>query len=523
MKPEKGIKQKSVVGEVRGEVVSRRATEWLSKIDPGKRFFLWVHYYDPHFPYDPPEPYRKGGTQELYGGEIAYTDREIGKLLSALQERQLESQTLVIVLADHGESLGEHGEYTHGVFLYDSTMRIPLIVTGPGVPAGKVVSQQVRSIDVLPTVTDFLGLAHGDKVQGTSLLPAILEGKEVRSNYCFLQTLYPKTHLGWAELRGIRTDEWKLIVAPKPELYRIREDKMESKNLVEREPVEADRLQKKVWEVAGPPEKQAEIQPQIIDEQRLRELNALGYVSSGSRKIRIDMSGPDPKDRIEVLEGLERATEAMNHDRFREAVPVLQKLLRIDPTNPLLYKDLGLSLQRLGRYQEAEKVYLDAIKHKVDSDQTHAELGGMYVRRGELTRAVEAMDRAAKLNPTNLENLLNLANTYLHLSKLEDTERTLRMILTQNSKHAGAHNLFGVLEITRGKATEARAYFERAVEVNPELTEAYMNLGLLAQNAGESKLAVVFYKKFLKLAKPDKYGEIIPKVKAAIADLESNQ
>ena len=119
--------------------------------------------------------------------------------------------------------------------------------------------------------------------------------------------------------------------------------------------------------------------------------------------------------------------------------------------------------------------------------------------------------------------MLNLANTYLHLNRQEETERTLRIILTQNSRHAGAHNLFGVLEITRGKATEARAHFERAVEFNPELTEAYMNLGLLAQNAGDSKRAVAYYKKFLRLAKPDKYGEIIPKVKAAIADLEANQ
>lgn len=513
-----------VVAEVRGEQVTGRAIDWLGKhleASPNRRFFLWVHYYDPHFPYDPPEPYRTRHRTDLYAGEIAYTDAQVGKLVDWLAQRRVLENTLVVLMSDHGESLGEHGEYTHGVFLYDSTMHIPLIIAGPGLPAGAVVSPQVRSIDVMPTVADHAGVPAGKSAQGVSLLPAMVEGKGVRANYCYMETLYPKSTMAWSELRGMRTDEWKLIIAPKPELYRMARDAGETENVVQRFPADAERLQKKVWEIAGAPEQLGELRPAPIDEARRRELESLGYVGAGQRALKIDMSGPDPKDRVEILGVIERATEFMNHDRFNEAAALLEKIVSLDATNPMLYKKLGLSYQRLGRFEQAEKVYLEAVKNKADEDQTHAELGNIYIRRGDLTRAVDAMERAARMNPANLQNMVNLATAYLHLDKPEETRRVLNAILAQNAGYAAAHNLFGILEIRRGRGAEAREHFEKAVKGNPDLTEAYMNLGLLAQNAGDSKAAIGYYKRFLRLAKPDKYGEIIPKVKAAIKDLES--
>lgn len=516
-----------VVAEVRAEIVTQRAMDWLERRAQRQgsagRFLMWVHYYDPHFPYDPPEPFRSRYPKSLYAGEVAYTDDQIGRLLKGFPERNLLDDTLVVLIADHGESLGDHGEYTHGVFLYDSTVRVPLIVAGPGVPAGHVVNQQVRSIDVMPTIVDFLGVSPGGQVHGVSLMPAIVEGKGVRSNYCYMETLYPKTTMGWSELRGMRTDEWKLVVAPKPELYQIAQDRSESHNLVSKRPAEADQLQKKVWEVAGPPENLGELKPQPIDEERRRELQALGYVGAGSRTLRIDMSGPDPKDRVEVLEALERAADAMNHDRFGAAVPSLERIVRRDSTNPLIYKQLGLCFQSLKQFDRAERTYREAIQNKADSDDTHAELGEIYVRRGDLARAVESMEHAARLNPTNLTNLVNMAMAYLHLNRPSETERALRAALTQNQRHAGAHNVFGILEIQRGREGEARAHFVKAIESDPELAEPYMNLGLLAQNAGDAKSAISYYKKFLRKAKPDQYGEVIPKVRMALADLESSR
>ncbi len=523
MKADPGVKKlPGVVAEVRGEVVTQRVLDWLDK-SASKRFFLWVHYYDPHFPYDPPEPYRTRYPEDPYGGEVAYTDEQVGRLLKALEDHNLREWTLAVLLADHGESLGDHGEYTHGVFLYDSTVHIPLIFVGPGVPAGRTVPQQVRSIDVLPTVTDYLGLSPGDKVQGASLLPSVTGGKPPAANYCYMETLYPKTQMGWSELRGMRTDEWKYVVAPKPELYRLSEDKGESRNVVQTFPADAERLKKKVWEISESPQSLTRIQPQLVDEERRRELNALGYVGGGTRPVRIDMSGPDPKDRVAVLGVLEHAADAMNHDRWKEAVPMLEKISVQDPANPLIYAYLQLSYERLGQLDRMERTCRRAIESKAASDSTYAGLGGIYVRRGDLVHAIEFMEKAAQLNPANLENMDNLATAYLQLGRPDDAQRVLQAILVQNPRHAGAHNVLGILEIQRSRFQEARRHFEQAIESDPDLPEPYMNLGLLAQKAGQLQIAANYYRQFLKRARPDKHGEYIPRVKEALRELEAGK
>ncbi|MGI8786055.1 MAG: sulfatase-like hydrolase/transferase [Acidobacteriota bacterium] len=517
-----------IVAEVRAEVVTDRAIAWLNSAlergtatTPAKNFFLWAHYYDPHFPYDPPPPYRTG--QDLYGGEIAYTDAQVGRLLEFLRQSGLQDRTLVVFLADHGESLGEHGEFTHGVFLYDSTMHVPLIVAGPGIPAGRVVTQQVRSIDVMPTVTALLGVNAGGQVQGASLVPALVEGKPVRTNYCYMETLYPKTNMGWSELRAMRTEPWKLIMGPKPELYRQADDRPGARNVVASFPAEADQLQKKIWEIAGPPEMAAKVQMQPIDEQTRQELQSLGYASAGaSRELRIDMSGPDPKDRVAILRLLEQATAHMNHDRFASAVPLLYDAVRQDRTNPQLYQHLGVCFERSRQFQKALETYRLAIDNKATTDRTYASLGKTYVRLGDLPHAVEAMEQSARINPVDLDNLINLATAYLQLGNLEQGKRVLSAIVAQNGKHAGAHNLLGILEIQRGRGELAQQHFQKAVQYDPNLAEPYMNLGLLAQRAGRTNEAIENYKLFLAKAavNSENYREVIPKVKAALAELK---
>ena len=511
-----------VVAEVRGEVVTQRALDWFEKYQTSsarKKFFVWVHYYDPHFPYDPPEPYRSRYPKNLYAGEVAYTDAQVGRLIGWLSEAGLLESTLVVLLADHGESLGDHGEYTHGVFLYDSTMHIPMIIAGPGIPPGRVVPQQVRSIDVEPTIADLLGLSAGDKAQGASLKSSVLQGREPMSNYCYMETLYPKTSHGWSELRGMRTDEWKLIVAPKPELYRFSDDPVEAKNIIAGHPAEADRLQKKVWEVAGPPQSLGKLEPKPVDDERRRELDALGYVSSGRKAIYIDMSGPDPKDRVAILGVLERASDAMNHDRWQQAAAMLERALPGDPTNPLIYKDLQACYENSRQFERMEKICLLAIENKAAGDGTYADLGEIYVRRGDLRRAVEYMETAARMNPAKVDNLNNMATAYLHLGQFAEAERALKAVLAQDSRNAMAHNLYGILEIQRSQPVRARDQFELAIKSDDSLAEPYMNLGLIAQNAGDTQAAIGYFRGFLKRADKVKHREVIQKVEAALSDL----
>jgi tetratricopeptide (TPR) repeat protein len=261
---------------------------------------------------------------------------------------------------------------------------------------------------------------------------------------------------------------------------------------------------------------------QPVDEATRQQLQSLGYASAGTQhEVRIDMSGPDPKDRINILNVLEQAGNLMNHKRFRESVPLLEAAVKQDPTNPLIYQHLGACFQQLGQYLKAAQLYQQAIQNKADTDQTHAELGEIFVRIGNKSGAIQCMEHAAKLNPSNLQNLSNLATFYLESSELENTERVLRTILALNSRHSMANNLFGILEIQRGREQVAREYFEKAIQFNQDLAQAYMNLGILAQEAGDAQQAIRYYKKFLEKAEPNEHRDIIPKVKKALRELEA--
>ena len=222
-----------------GEVVDR-AIKWLDS-QSGKPFMLWVHVFDPHSPYDPLAPFREKYRGRLYDGEVAYTDQELGRLFAAVARKSPARNTLIAVLSDHGESLSEHGEYTHGVFLYDSTLRIAFLLSGPGVPAALRVKSQARTIDVLPTLLELMGAKAPAEIQGNSLVPAFA-GKPVAS-WSYLETLYPKINMGWAELRGIRTNGWKYIQAPKPELYDLVKDPRETTNVIGQNPAEAQQME----------------------------------------------------------------------------------------------------------------------------------------------------------------------------------------------------------------------------------------------------------------------------------------
>jgi arylsulfatase A-like enzyme/Flp pilus assembly protein TadD len=516
-----------VVAEVRADVVTQRALEWLQKqrasgfgTTAGKNFLLWAHYYDPHFPYDPPGPFASRFSKDKYSGEIAYTDEQIGKLISGLADLGMKDRTLVLLVSDHGEGLGDHGEFTHGVFLYDEATHIPMIATGPDILPGRVIERQVASIDVMPTILDYLGLPTGKQVQGHSLLASLLEGKPPAEQFTYMETLYPKTSHGWSELRAVRVPGWKFIMAPTPELYDLRSDPGENQNLNTANPSKARELEKHVWEIAGPRESLGQLDRKPVNSQTLHELQSLGYASGGSRRdLRIDLSGPDPKQRISILKALDQAAAYMNADRFAAAVPVLERASAEDPTNPAVYNHLGICYQRLRQFQKAAQTYQRAVQHDADTDQIHAELGEVHVRMGKLPDGVNAMERAAEMNLTNLQNLANLATAYLQMNRLADAEKTAKAILAQNARHAGAYNILGIVEIQRGQGNAARGYFEKAVQFDPTLTEPYLNLGLLAQNAGQSQVAVDYYKKFLARARPKDHGEYIPKVKAAIVEL----
>jgi Tfp pilus assembly protein PilF len=510
-----------VFPERRASVVTDRALEWL-KQNAHQKFFLWAHYYDPHTPYDPPEPYKREYAKSLYDGEIAYMDEQVGRLLDGLDQLALTSRTLVIAVGDHGESLGEHGELTHGIFLYDATLHVPLIVAGPDVPRGKVIENQVRSIDLHPTVMEFLHLPASPEAQGVSLWPLIEQGTHVRSDYSYGETLYPRTYMGWSELRAMRTDGWKFILAPHRELYDLHRDPGELQNLVDRHPEEADQFQRLIWKVAGTQGKTEKVTTVPLDEQTRRELESLGYVSAGTgREIELGTAATDPKDRMAVMKIMQAAERALNAQDNGRAAQLMEQALRQDPGNPLGHIYLATALQRAGRLERAVEVYQDAIRQRIFTGIIYARLGKLYLRLHELDKAADAMSRANQINPTDLDNLRNLGTAQLQLGHVDDAERAFKAIILQNDHHSAAYNGLGLVAIQRGNADTARHDFEKAIELDSTEVEPLLNLGVLYDKAGNKPLALRYYQQFLEKASPKDYSALIPKVRSAVRDLKS--
>lgn len=515
-----------VFPERRAGVAADHALDWLRE-HGRKKFFMWLHFYDAHEPYDPPEPYKSRYADDPYSGEIAYADEQFARLVKFLDEQKLSDRTLVIVVGDHGEGLNDHGEQTHGIFIYDDTMHVPLLVAGPRVPQGKVINAQARSIDLLPTIAEFLGLQPNPAAQGVSLWPVIERGQPLPgkgSNYAYMETLYSKTYMNWSELRGMRTDKWKFILAPRPELYDLERDPGERENVIARHPAEADQLQKKIWEVIGPATEDQKLAYSPLNRETRQELESLGYVSAGSsREIVLNMSGPDPKDRVSTLRAMQQYDHFMKVKDFRNAARAMEGAVRTDPANPLARLYLAKCYESLRDWRRAVVTYRGAVEIGVATDQILSRLGKAYLRVHELAKAVPAMEEASRLNPTDLDNLRNLGTAYMDLKpqRLAEAEKSFKAIVVQDEHYAAAYNGLGLVAVQRGDGDAARANFEKAIGLDSEQYEAILNLGILYQRTGHREQALRYLTMFLEKAPREDYGHLLPQVREAIQELRS--
>jgi arylsulfatase A-like enzyme/Flp pilus assembly protein TadD len=503
-------------------VVTDHAIAWLEK-NYEAQFILWVHYYDPHAPYDPPEPFKHIYAKDPYSGEIAYVDQEVGRLLDWVDQHGLDSRTLVLAIGDHGEGLGEHGEKHHGIFLYDSTLHVPFIMAGPGVPAGEVVQRQVRSIDLMPTVMGFLHLSSGPDAQGVSLWPLILHNSPVQTDYAYCETLYPRILMGWSELRAMHTGKWEFIWAPSPELYDLQSDPEEATNALPRYPVQARQLQSDMWGVAGGPSKDTQVTTVPMTPAERAKLESLGYVSAGrAGAVPLGTKAPDPKDYVGVLSMVEQAEDLLDTGSYHRAAGVMEIALRRDPTNPAVHLYLGTALELTGEYQSAIRTYLHAISMKIESDEVYSRLGKDYLHLNQLNDAVRAMARAAEMNPTDLDNLCRLGNAYLQLGRIDDAARSFKVALAQSDQCGPAYDGLGLVAVAHGDAQAAQQDFLRAIALDPADLEPVFNLGVLYQKTGDRQQALHYLTLFVEKASPQQYGALLPNVRAAIREMKQH-
>ncbi len=502
-----------------GAVVDR-AIHWLDTRSTEKPFFLWVHVFDPHVPYEPPAPYDKEYAAQPYDGEIAYADHELGRLFDTVAKKAPADNTLIAVLADHGESLGDHGEYTHGVFLYDATLHIPFLLVGPGVPAKVRVKQQVRTIDLLPTLFALLGGVPPAEVEGTSLTPTF-EGQEVNTEPSYHETLFPKMNMGWAELRAMRTNRWKYIRAPRKELYDLVADPGETTNIIEQHTDEAARLEQELEQTALKGEDGGEkVKAKMADEKTMSQLKSLGYLSGFTPpEFELTGKGIDPKDRVGVLKLLQIAVPLSSGLSPQKRIDLLRQGLDQDPTNPSLYYSLGAEYEKSGRHKEAMALYKTAIEKGIRSGKLHARIGDLELRAGNKAAAISAYEEAGRINPYDVESQTNLATAYMEEGRLNDAARVFDFVLSIED-YARAYNGLGIIAIQKQDMGTAQHNFERAVQLDPDLVESQLNLGLIYKMKGERDRARACFEAFLAKASRAQYGQLIPKVQEEIAMLK---
>jgi arylsulfatase A-like enzyme len=429
--------------ERRGMDVVQRAETWLSA-HPAGPHFVWVHLYDPHDPYEPPAPYSQTYKDRLYDGEIAYADSALANFLAYLKKQAWYENALVIVVGDHGEGLGEHHEDTHGIFLYDSTTHVPLIVKLPGgasvgESAGKLVEAQVRTPDILPTVLDLLKISPPAQLDGESLAP-YFGGTETATRVAVGETDYP-LRFGWAPLRSVRAQGCKLIEAPKPELYDLRADPGELQNKYAPWDTTVQKFRTMLADLRTktPP---AVPSAGTVGQGTIDELKALGYLgradAGSSTNVPEPSLLPDPKDRIEEQNLLHKAMMASEDERPAEARAALEKVLQLDPKSPTALRQLGELELHAGEYSRAAE-HLKLAREVSPQDVAVAfELGQALEKTGDLAGARQALETSLKLAPGQFPARLLLGQVYLALKDARNAQDQFEAALLLQPKNVEA-------------------------------------------------------------------------------------
>ena len=532
-----------------GEVVDA-ALKWIGGRDG--RWFAWVHVFDPHAPYAPPPPFDTEYAGRPYYGEVAYVDKALGPLLEAAA--QSARPTTVAVTSDHGEGLGDHGELTHGLLAYETTLRVPLIIAqleagnwkleagNRQLEPGHVSTYPARHIDLLPTLLDAAGLTAPPALRGRSLLPGatLPPDKDVSS---YFEAMSAMLNRGWAPLQGLVAGHEKFVDLPKPELYDLAADPNEETNLVDRRADRRRVLEARLRDFhAAPPGDRFAESPDVA-----AKLQSLGYTSGDAPRKAKYGEEDDPKNLMELDRWIQQGIEAWQRGNRAEALQTYERIIQRRPSMAIGYRnmaflqwqsgDAGGAIKTLERAFRADAVepgmttqlgsYLaeagrpaDAIallepltaQTPADPDALNA-LGIAYARGGQAERSAAVFRRALDENPSNVQALENIGTLEMQRGNLIDAKRALERAVAIDPRSARAHNGLGVAAMHAGAKDEAFAHWKRAVELAPNDFDTLFNLGMELDAAGKHDEARPFLEKFAREAPPAQYGPDIVKVK----------
>ncbi len=467
------------------------ALKWLDqRPSSAAPWFMWIHYYDPHSPYEPPPEYAKRFATHPYDGEIAFVDAQLGVVLHRIESLGLSGRTLVVVTADHGESLGEHGEATHGIFLYDATLKVPWIMVGPGVPAGRVSRVVGRLIDVAPTLLDYAGQAIPPGIEGRSLRPAV-EGRSMPDEPAYAESLFANLHLHWAPLHAWRTARWKLIDAPRPELFDLEHDGAELHDLSTSEAQRVADMRRPLRAALNTPTPDA---TSAVGAEAAERLRALGYIGGGAPStVEEGATLRDPKDALPLLKKLERGMELARIDpptAARELSAVLEEAP--DAALPRRYR--AVALAAAGRYQEAIADMRILEKAGTLTTEDLIVLGDSLRLAGRTAEALDALDKASALQPQSPLPWLTRANVLVAAGRNDEAAQAYDKALAISPEHSEALRGLGDVALIRGDLQAAAAFYGRVLAGAQNDVGAMVKLGVVRMRTGQREDAVALFK-----------------------------
>ncbi len=515
--------------ERRADATTDAALRWLGAPSPGAAnnpWFMWVHYYDPHAPYEPPPDFAERFRNAPYDGEIAFVDLELSRVLKVIEQRGELDKTVVLVTADHGESLGEHGEGAHGLFLYDATIHVPWIMAGPKIGQGRVSPTIARLIDVLPTLYDYAGLPARTDIEGRSLRPAA-DGRRMDDAPSYAESLYSELELGWAPLYSWRAGGFKLVEAPRPELYDLKNDPKELTNQAETDVSRVAQLRRGL-EAALRQQTTPAGASASSDPQTLERLRSLGYLGGSSSKRAGAGALRDPKDGVRFLPRLNRAMSAARIEpevAIRELTAVLAEdsslfmarrtravayasagrhdlaiadmraLERVGELTPEDAVVLGDNLRFAGQFDDATKVLERAARESPKFPQPLISLAEVQIAQRSYPDAEATLDRVLQLVPDYIEALRRLGDLAFLRDDMARAGTRYARILELDATDAPALTKLGVVRVRMGQPAEGIRLFQSAIERDPKNGDALLYLAGALASGGRSAEALPYFER----------------------------
>ena len=482
--------------------VIQAALDWLEK--QSSQWFSFIHIWDPHAPYLPPEPFNEKFKNDPYSGEVAYVDSELGKLFDYLKNNNLMENTLVILTGDHGEALGDHGEISHGYFAYNSTLWVPLIIAGPGIKTAHV-DEYVSHIDIFPTICDVLGMKKPSFLQGVSLLP-LMNGKKMNERAIYFESLYAYYNRGWAPLRGYIENKKKFIDSPLPEFYDLEDDFDEQSNLVQEMDLEKkrERLKELMDGLSAPAKK---LSQRKVDSDTLEKLRSLGYISSRTNKLKERYGAEDDlKTLLPFQQKHDTSVDLYENGRIPEAVKLLNDIINDRKDFTHAYRFLSKIYQLQGLGEEGLAVIENGYQNNPEDYGIIFSYGLLLVGEGKPDKGIEFLQKALEIIDYDPEVWTYLGIAYSQKGEFQKALESHQKALSLDDTDALIYNNLGFLHFTFFNQTKniqdhtrALEYYRKAIALDPGLASAYNGLGGVFKVIGQSDNAISMWEKTLEL------------------------